>query len=524
MGNLGGGLREIDWEQDGIVEIQKNFYEEHIEVQARSDSENKAIMAQHDIKIVSGENMKCVASFEEANMPDNLLKAVYAQGFEKPTPIQMMGWPVAFSGHDMIGIAATGSGKTCAFSIPAAVHIKAQPKLRRGDGPIALVLAPTRELATQIKEECDKFAGRANLRTVCCYGGAPKGPQARELRNGVEIIIATPGRLIDFLETGTTNLKRVTYLVLDEADRMLDMGFEPQIRKIVSQTRPDRQTLLWSATWPREVQHLARDLCKEDPIHISVGNTNSLQAAATITQKVEIVPPYAKTRKLFDTLGKIYDDESRIIIFCETKRGCDDLCADLRHERFPALSIHGDKEQRERDYCLAQFKQGRCLILIATDVASRGLDVKGIKYVINYDMPGQMEDYIHRIGRTGRAGQKGCAISFFSQKDASKAAELVDILKRADQKVPLDLEDIAWNSGGSRGGGSRKGGGKGNRGGSYGGNRGGSSYGGNDRRSSGRAGGHGGGNNSYGNGGGNRWSNNGGGGGNKWANDSNDAW
>jgi len=496
MGNLGRGLGQVSWGEQDLVEIKKNFYNEHEDVKFRSEQENRKILQDYDIKIVQGTAPKIITTFEEAAMPEGLLKSVLAQGFDKPTPIQMQGWPVAFSGHDMIGIAATGSGKTCAFVMPGIVHIQSQPRLRRGDGPIALVLAPTRELATQIKDECDKFAGRVGLRSVCCYGGAPKGPQARELRNGVEIVIATPGRLIDFLETHTTTLHRVTYLVLDEADRMLDMGFEPQIRKIVSQIRPDRQTLLWSATWPREVEKLARDLCKEDPVQISVGETNKLTAAATITQKVEIVPHYAKPRKLMDTFNKIYDDESRIIVFCETKRGCDDLCYELRGERFPALAIHGDKEQRERDYCLSQFKQGRCLILIATDVASRGLDVKGIKYVINYDMPGQMEDYIHRIGRTGRAGEKGCAISFFTQKDASKAAELVDILKRADQKVPMDLEDIAWNHGGSRGGGGggRKGGGKGSRGGGgggygrsngHGGNNGHHSrYGTNDRRGS----------------------------------------
>merc|ERR1719199_886263 len=226
-------------------------------------------MTKLDLKIVQGEPMKLVTTFEEANMPDDLLKAVLAQGFEKPTPIQMQGWPVAFSGHDMIGIAATGSGKTCAFVMPGIVHINAQPHLQRGDGPVALVLAPTRELAVQIKEEADKFGGSSGIKNVCVYGGAPKGDQARALREGVEIVIATPGRLIDFLESGTTNLRRVTYLVLDEADRMLDMGFEPQIRKIVSQIRPDRQTLLWSATWPKAVERLARDLCREEPVHVN---------------------------------------------------------------------------------------------------------------------------------------------------------------------------------------------------------------------------------------------------------------
>jgi ATP-dependent RNA helicase DDX5/DBP2 len=185
----------------------------------------------------------------------------------------------------MIGVASTGSGKTLGFLLPSIVHINAQPSLQRGDGPIVLVLAPTRELAVQIKGEADKFGSSSSIRNTCVYGGAPRGQQARDLRDGVEIIIATPGRLIDFLESGTTNFKRVTCLILDEADRMLDMGFEPQIRKIVGQIRPDRQTMLWSATWPKEVQKLARDLCAQEPVQINVGNvTGRLKANERIVR------------------------------------------------------------------------------------------------------------------------------------------------------------------------------------------------------------------------------------------------
>ncbi|KAI5630692.1 DEAD/DEAH box helicase domain-containing protein [Phthorimaea operculella] len=277
-------------------------------------------------------------------------------GFSKPTPIQAQGWPIALSGHDMVGIASTGSGKTLSYILPAIVHINHQPKSSRGDGPIALVLAPTRELAQQIQEVCDKFANTSKIHNTCLFGGAPKGPQARDLDAGVEIVIATPGRLLDFLESGRTNLKRTTYLVLDEADRMLDMGFEPQIRKIIEQIRPDRQTLMWSATWPREVQSLASEFLK-DYLQINVG---SLQLAANhnILQIIDVCMEYEKETKLSTLLKEIMaEKENKTIIFIETKRRVDDITRKMKRDGWPAVCIHGDKSQNERDWVL----QGRVL-------------------------------------------------------------------------------------------------------------------------------------------------------------------
>ena len=224
-----------------------------------------------------------------------VLSAVRAANFTDPTPIQAQGWPVALSGRDVIGLADTGSGKTLAFLLPAVVHINAQPYLQPGDGPIVLVLAPTRELACQIQKECIKFGSSSKIKNTCVYGGVPRGPQIRDLRAGVEIVIATPGRLIDMLEGGKTNLKRVTYLVMDEADRMLDMGFEPQIRKIVSQVRPDRQTLMWSATWPKDVQQLANEFLK-DPVQVQIGSAD-LHSNKDITQIIDICDGHQKFPK-----------------------------------------------------------------------------------------------------------------------------------------------------------------------------------------------------------------------------------
>ncbi|MCZ6914913.1 MAG: helicase-related protein, partial [Rickettsia endosymbiont of Ixodes persulcatus] len=314
------------------------------------------------------------------------------------------------------------------------------------------------------------------------FGGMPKSQQARALRDGVEILIATPGRLIDFLEMGATNLRRVTYLVLDEADRMLDMGFEPQIRQIVSQIRPDRQTLLWSATWPREIQNLARDFT-HDPIQVTIGSTE-LAANKSVTQDIRVVEEHEKNRMLYQILEKAMDG-SRVLIFTTTKKMADTLTRMLRQDGWPARAIHGDKSQQERDWVLQEFRsgvasvitrpagegQGRqgerarargeldadccflaCLLcvsplMIATDVASRGLDVKDIRTVINYDFPTQVEDYVHRIGRTGRAGEKGLSITFFSRNDAKKARDLITLLEKNDQIVPPELAAMSGGGG-----------------------------------------------------------------------------
>merc|ERR1712125_143574 len=291
------------------------------------------------------------------------------------------------------------------------------------------------------------------IKNTCCYGGVPRREQENGCREGVEIIIATPGRLIDFLESGVTNLKRVTYLVLDEADRMLDMGFEPQVRKITSQVRPDRQTLMWSATWPKEVRRLAIDICREDPVHVNIGSLD-LRTAHTIRQYVEVMGERDKRSRLKRLLEKVMDG-SKILIFAQTKRDGDDLTREMRTDGWPALCIHGDKKQEEREWVLKEFKEGKSPILIATDVASRGLDVKDIKYVINYDFPGQIEDYVHRVGRTGRAGATGSSYTFFTKDKFKHARELIDVLREANQPVPSELERLADDAGGGGGGGRR---------------------------------------------------------------------
>ncbi|KAG4942764.1 hypothetical protein AAZX31_17G082700 [Glycine max] len=307
-GRHGGGSSRDDLnnialpKQDfkNLVPFEKNFYVECPAVRAMSEQEVLHYRASREITVQGNDVPKPIMMFHEANFPDYCLEVIANLRFADPTPIQAQGWPMALKGRDLIGIAETGSGKTLAYLLPALVHVNAQPRLAHGDGPIVLVLAPTRELAVQIQEEALKFGSRANKRSTCIYGGAPKGPQIRELKRGVEIVIATPGRLIDMLEAQHTNLRRVTYLVLDEADRMLDMGFEPQIRKIVAQIRPDRQTLLWSATWPRDVETLARQFL-HNPYKVIIGSPY-LKANQSINQIVEVVTDMEKYNRFVSSL------------------------------------------------------------------------------------------------------------------------------------------------------------------------------------------------------------------------------
>ncbi|RKO96560.1 p68 RNA helicase, partial [Caulochytrium protostelioides] len=458
-GALGASLQAPLWDQIELPKFEKNFYVEADSVRNRSDAEVAEFYAKHEIKIFGPDIPKPIETFEEANFPPYVLQEVVALGFDKPTPIQSQGWPMALSGRDMVGIASTGSGKTLAFTLPAIVHINAQPLLQPGDGPVVLILAPTRELAIQIQVECNKFGKSSRIHNTCLYGGVPRGGQIRELRKGVEIVIATPGRLIDMIESGITNLRRVTYLVMDEADRMLDMGFEPQIRKIVDQIRPDRQTLMWSATWPKEVQALARDYMK-DYIQVNVGSMD-LAASHSITQKIIFTDNYDKRRQLTDLLGDLFKEaDEKTIIFTSTKRTADEVTNGLRRDGFNALAIHGDKRQQERDWVMNEFKRGKAPILIATDVAARGLDVKDIKYVINYDFPNNIEDYVHRIGRTGRGGATGTAYTLFTNDDSRNARDLVKILREANQEVDERLQAMV-PAGGYGGGPSRYGRGRG---------------------------------------------------------------
>ncbi|KAK4478374.1 hypothetical protein RD792_017665 [Penstemon davidsonii] len=386
-------------------------------------------------------------------------------GFSSPTPIQAQTWPIALQNRDIVAIAKTGSGKTLGYLMPAFIHLSRR-RNNPLNGPTVLVLAPTRELATQIQDEAIKFGRSSRVSCTCLYGGAPKGPQLKELERGADIVVATPGRLNDILEMRRIDFRQVSLLVLDEADRMLDMGFEPQIRKIVNEIPPRRQTLMYTATWPKEVRKIAGDLLV-NPAQVNIGSVDELAANKSITQQlfpvvisisiheitllqyVEVVPEMEKQRRLEQIL-RSQERGSKIIIFCSTKKLCDHLTRSLGRN-FGAAAIHGDKSQGERDWVLNQFRSGKSPILVATDVAARGLDIRDIRVVVNYDFPTGIEDYVHRIGRTGRAGATGIAYTFFSDQDWKHAPDLVKLLEGANQIVPPEIRDIALRGGPSFG-------------------------------------------------------------------------
>ncbi|EED95907.1 predicted protein [Thalassiosira pseudonana CCMP1335] len=416
--------------------------------------------------------------FGDAPFSDSIQKTLKSAGFERPTFIQSQAWPIAINGSDMICVAKTGSGKTCGFLLPS-FHQYFQSKAtanKGGKGPIMLVLAPTRELACQILDETQKFGRPIGIRSVCCYGGSPKYAQIAALERGVECVIATPGRLNDLIEMKKANLSNVKFVVLDEADRMLDMGFEPQIRSIMGSV-PDstnRQTLLFSATWPKEIQRLAFDFLS-DPIQINVGEINVLNANKDITQKIMMCSEDDKIDRLKEILTDL--KHSKVIVFVGKKYVAHELANQLWDEGFAVDSLHGDREQWERTKVINAFKQGTLRLLIATDVAARGLDVKDVGVVVNYDMPvgvNGAEDYIHRIGRTGRAGAKGIAYTMFTPGDKKLATQLVEILEKAEQEVPAELKAMArpkFHGGRGGFGGRGRGGGRG-----YSGGRGGRGY------------------------------------------------
>uniref|UniRef100_A0A453I8J6 RNA helicase n=1 Tax=Aegilops tauschii subsp. strangulata TaxID=200361 RepID=A0A453I8J6_AEGTS len=423
----------------------KDFYEEKPSVSGMSVEEVADYMKSLAIRVSGFDVPRPVKNFEDCGFPVPLMNAIAKQGYEKPTTIQCQALPIVLSGRDIIGIAKTGSGKTAAFVLPMIVHIMDQPELQKEEGPIGVICAPTRELAHQIYLEAKKFAKPYNLQVAAVYGGVSKFEQFKELKSGCEIVVATPGRLIDLLKMKALKMFRATYLVLDEADRMFDLGFEPQIRSIVGQIRPDRQTLLFSATMPCKVERLAREILT-DPIRVTVGQVGS--ANEDIKQVVNVLPSDAeKMPWLLEKMPGMIDDGD-VLVFATKKARVDEVENQLNQHGFKVAALHGDKDQASRMETLQKFKSGIYHVLVATDVAARGLDIKSIKTVVNFDIAKEMDMHIHRIGRTGRAGDKdGTAYTLITQKESRFAGELVHSLIAAGQDVPNELMDLAMKDG-----------------------------------------------------------------------------
>ncbi|KAA8518318.1 hypothetical protein F0562_015799 [Nyssa sinensis] len=474
---------------------------------ALGEQENTGINfdAYEDIPVeTSGDNVPPpVNTFVEIDLGDALNQNIQRCKYVKPTPVQRHAIPISLGGRDLMACAQTGSGKTAAFCFPIISGIMrgqfARPRGVRTVYPIALILSPTRELSCQaglwvksmhfgacnfliyailissvhfdmqIHDEARKFSYQTGVKVVVAYGGAPINQQLRELERGVDILVATPGRLVDLLERARVSLQMVRYLALDEADRMLDMGFEPQIRKIVEQMDMPppglRQTMLFSATFPKEIQRLASDFLS-NYIFLAVGRVGS--STDLIVQRVEFVLETDKRSHLMDLLhaqraNGINAKQALTLVFVETKKGADSLEHWLCVNGFPATTIHGDRTQQEREQALRSFKTGKTPILVATDVAARGLDIPHVAHVVNFDLPNDIDDYVHRIGRTGRAGKTGLATAFFNENNLSLAKPLADLMQEANQEVPAWLTRYASRSyGGGKnkryGGGGRFGG------------------------------------------------------------------
>lgn len=410
---------------------------------------------------------KPIDHFSDVGLGTQLENNIKSAKYDRPTPVQKYSIPIVLNSRDLMACAQTGSGKTASFLFPIiAMLLKNPPPAdsfgygRRKVHPLALVLAPTRELAVQIYDEAKKFSYKTGLRSVVVYGGDPISFQLKDLERGCDILVATPGRLVDIMERARVSLSQVGYLVLDEADRMLDMGFEPQIRRIVEgEDMPptgERKTLMFSATFPKEIQRLAASFLN-DYIFLAVGRVGS--TTELVTQKFVRVDEADKQDLLLDLISSV---KGLTIIFVETKKKADVLEDFLIRENFPATSIHGDRVQQDRTYALRSFSSGQTPFLIATNVAARGLDIDNITHVINYDMPTDIDDYVHRIGRTGRAGKPGLATAFITEENINIVPKLLEKLQEAGQEVPPWLEAMRhardrsrYDSGYNRGYGGR---------------------------------------------------------------------
>lgn len=439
-GGFANALRPIDWSKEQLEPFVKDFYKDRELPHVKNMTNEEVDRIREDCQMkIFGENLpNPVSTFEETTLDEVYLNHIKKIGITEPSAIQRQGIPMALSGRDLIGVSQTGSGKTLAFILPAIVHINAQPLLKPGDGPICLVLSPTRELAVQIDNEVRKFASSGAYTAIThtvVYGGAKRGPQMAMLRRQPEIVIATPGRLLDFLECGAINLRRTTYLVLDEADRMLEMGFQQDIEKIFSQCRPDRQTVMFSATWPKEVQHIAESYMT-DAIRVQIGSVD-LGANTNIHQTLKFLDPREKDHEFVRDIGEIVNKGHKCLVFTNSKKGCDRLSYALLRQNIPADSIHGDRTQMQRDQSMKDFRQGRTKVMVATDVVARGIDIRDIRVVVNYDMPTNIESYVHRIGRTARGNDRGVSLGYVTNEDLSRIGkDLRDILDRAGQQVP----------------------------------------------------------------------------------------
>ncbi|BBN09337.1 ATP-dependent RNA helicase DDX41 [Marchantia polymorpha subsp. ruderalis] len=428
------------------TEPMKTSWKPPSHIRNLTEKESDEIRKQWHILVEGDEIPAPIKNFKDMRFPDPILKKLKAKGITRPTPIQVQGLPVILSGRDMIGIAFTGSGKTLVFVLPLimlALQEESRMGLGPGQGPLGLVVCPSRELARQTFDVVEEFTavlrekGHPELRSMLCIGGIDMRSQLEVVKRGVHIVVATPGRLKDMLAKKKMTLDLCKYLTLDEADRLIDLGFEEDIREVFDHFKAQRQTLLFSATMPKKIQNFAKSALVK-PVIVNVGRAGA--ANLDVIQEVEYVKAEAKIVYLLECLQKT---PPPVLIFCENKADVDDIHEYLLLKGVEAVAIHGGKDQEEREFAIASFKAGKKDVLVATDVASKGLDFPDIQHVINYDMPAEIENYVHRIGRTGRCGKTGIATSFINKNQSETILlDLKHLLKEAKQRIPPVLATL----------------------------------------------------------------------------------
>ena len=456
-----------DWENLKLIQFERSLYEESEEVSNRTEQEVEEWKSKTGITVtqLTGEPLKIpkpITSFDETKLPGFLIDKCEELGIINWTSIQSQALPLLLSGFDSIVVAETGSGKTLTYILPAIIHIINQPLLEKNDGPIALAIPPTRELAIQIYSEAVKFAETCRIRAYCIYGGVRKADQIKQCHR-IEFLVATPGRLIDLITSEVISTLRVTFLILDEADKLLSLGFGPYIEKIKSYVRTDIQTVLLTATFPKEVLDLAVSTHSSGLPLLAVtsgssnsksdiGITSSVCSISTSTsQSVVVFNGEDERRSLlvkfinnFIISKNITDSHSKLLVFCATQKRVDDVVRytkTILNDSIPVLSIHGGMDQQSRESMLSHYKEhvsSKC-VLIATSILARGIHIPDVSHILNYDFPQSLEEYIHRIGRCGRLSKKGQSTSFFTLSNLSLAAELVNYLQQCDQSIPQEL-------------------------------------------------------------------------------------
>jgi ATP-dependent RNA helicase DDX46/PRP5 len=438
----GKELKPVNHATVEYTPFRKKFYIESPEMKAMSADECMQLRKEMEIKIRGKGCPKPVSTWLQCGFSTRMMQVLKRHGYEKPFDIQRQALPAIMSGRDVIGVAKTGSGKTLAYLLPMLRHILDQPPLADGEGPIGLIMAPSRELTLQIHNECRRFAKALGMRVNAVYGGAGVVEQIANMKRGSDVVVCTPGRFIDILTMNAgklVSLARVSYLIIDEADRMFDMGFEPQIARIINNIRPDRQTLLFSATFPPAVEMLARQILTK-PLEIIVGGRSV--ASGDIKQYVEVRDETDKFLRLLQLLGKWYE-KGNVLVFVKTQADCDALFQRIMKAGYLCTSLHGGMDQMDRDFTIDDFKKRIRTLMVATSVAGRGLDVKELVLVINYHCPNHLEDYVHRVGRTGRAGRKGTAYTFISPDEEAYAPIIMKAFVQGGQPVPKQLQEMA---------------------------------------------------------------------------------